>query len=227
MKKILSLILFIAIAFSLSACGKNDNTDKAAEQKTLMGWLKSGESVECTLEAPTGTMKMFAKGESVLIEGVPYFGLQNVGDENIDEQNNSGFSLTSGDWMYMWDQEKLEGMKFNLKEMEELGAELGEEEAEQQTWEDQVGAWEEEGVTYDCKKTNLPDELFEEPKDVEFTDMAEMMRGFADFGKNMQMQMEEGGAFDPEKMEELKDLLPEGSEMPDMPQEQEFNIQIE
>jgi hypothetical protein len=221
MKKILSFTLLVAVMLSLSACGKKEKTNdsdvaisKKQEkiQKDLMSWLKSGEAVECQIEMEGSAVTMIAKDEKVRIEGIAFASFEDVKEADIE--NSDGVSLTVGDWMYMWNNKSKKGMKFNIKEMEKLDEEVeGDEEQDYDTWEDQVGGWEDDGVEYDCKKTKLADDLFVEPKGIEFTDLGEMMKGFTDLGKNLEKQIENGEDFD---MNSLKDLLPEGMEIPEM-----------
>lgn len=221
MKKLLSLVLLVAISLSLSACGKKEqgNTDggpmtkKQNEvQKDLMEWMRSGEAVECTVEVEGSSVVMISKGEKIRIEGTPYVSMNSIQDGDVE--NTNGVTLTVGDWIYMWDKVSKEGMKLNVKEVEELGSEEDDEEdRDYDTWEDQVENWENDGVLYDCEKAKLADELFAEPKDVEFTDLGEMMKGFSEMGEKLEKQIESGEGID---LENLGDLLPEGMEMPEV-----------
>lgn len=225
MKKIMSIALLAAVCLSLSACGKKDEIkvgevstpeEQMEVQKDLMKWMESGEAIQCSIAMDGDEIIMKAKDKNVRIEGIPYMFGESAQEEGIENAN--GVSLTVGDWTYMWNKVSKEGMKFNNKEMEELGKETGsEEEQDYDNWEDQVENWENDGVEYDCEKTKLDDDLFVEPKDVKFTDMGEMMKGFAEVGENMEKQIEAGEMPD---FETLKDLLPEGIEMPEIPIEQ-------
>jgi hypothetical protein len=221
MKKILSITLLIAMCLSLSACGKKDeissqdastSKEKVEIQKDLMGWIKSGESVECAMTIEGGgKVTMMAKDEKIRIEGIPYISFTDI--QSADIENTNGVSLSIGDWMYMWGKNGKEGMKFNVKEMEELGDTQGEEDESYDTWEDTVDGWEDDGVEYDCKKVKLADDLFSVPSNVEFADLGETMKGFTEMGKNFEKQFEEGNDIN---IDDLKDLLPEGMEIPEM-----------
>ncbi len=46
---------------------------------TLLGWLKKGKTVECSVETPMGKILMFAQNEKVRMEGIPYFSIDSMG----------------------------------------------------------------------------------------------------------------------------------------------------
>jgi uncharacterized lipoprotein YehR (DUF1307 family) len=197
MKKTLILSLMFIMLLGLTACGKKEEKQKivnksggfeVVDNNTLMGWLKKGKAVECRIMSPEGDIIMKTKNEAVYMEGVPYMSMDSSGA--MPEANN-GVMLTVGDWMYTWDKVTKKGTKMNSKEMEALSS--GEDEADEKDWENMAEGWEDSGFEYSCKEIKVDDSLFEEPKDVEFTDMNEMMKGLSDIGKNLEEQMNGGG----------------------------------
>jgi hypothetical protein len=225
MKNFLSVMVILPVCFLFSGCGEQDSTDQMKDQvpsgqvkneqikveKNLMNWMEGREAVKCEIEIEEGmTMVMMAKDGKVRMEGMPYSSMNAM---DFDSENTDGVSLTSGDWVYNWSKKSQEGVKFSMSEMEKLGE--GAEDNQSQdsdTWEEQVQGWENSGVKYDCQKAQLDDSLFEEPAGVEFVDMGEKMKGLVEMGEKFEMQNGEGTP----SMDELKDMLPEGVEMPEM-----------
>ncbi len=226
MKKFLSVVAIIPVCLLFSGCGEQDSTDQVKDQvssgqtkneqmkveKNLMNWMEGGEAVKCEIEMEEGmTMMMMAKDGKVRMEGMPYASMDNA--EDFDPKNTDGISLTSGDWVYTWSKKSQEGVKFSMSEMEKMEEGLEEDESQNSdTWEEQVQVWENSGVKYDCQKVQLDDSLFEEPAGVEFVDVGESMKDMVEMGEKFEMQNGEGTP----SMDELKDLLPAGVEMPEM-----------
>jgi len=216
MKKTLILSLVVIIVISLAGCGKKDEAQntksgesgfEVTENNTLLGWLKKGKTVECSVETPMGKILMFAQNEKIRMEGIPFYSMESM--REVPKAEN-GVSLTVGDWMYLWDKETKKGTKMNVKEMERLGKELDDVEDEpkaSKTWEDSVKEWEDEEAAYNCKEKKLSSEVFEAPEDVEFADLTEMMKGMADFGKNAGTQIKAGGEIDLKALEEMAGKL--------------------
>lgn len=184
MKKLLVLVL--VASFALTGCFGKKETSKTVnglqvkENNSLMGWLKKGKAVECTLNDENGEMKISTKGDKVKIEGVPYMFASMNGGQIDPGEMPKGTSLTVGDMMYTWSGDK--GIKMDIKKMEETASDMAEKagieeepESPGEDWEDQVGAWEAMGLDYDCKEVNLSDNAFTPPSDVTFTDLNEQM----------------------------------------------------
>jgi len=196
----------------VSEQGGSNFEEQVKMEKNLMSWMESGEAVECQIQITEGkSVTMMAKDGKVRMEGVPYASMENL--EEVDPENTDGVSLTVGDWFYSWSKESFEGVKFNLVEMEKMTEGMEEEQQEETgDWKDQVQDWEDGQIEYDCQEANLSDDLFEVPGNVDFVDMAESMKGFMEMGAELEKQIEGGIP----SAEELKNLLPEGVEMPSM-----------
>jgi hypothetical protein len=164
------------------------------DNPSLLGWLKRGKSVECTLTTDEGTITMKTKDGKVRIEGLPYmFGGSDEATPNMD-----GVSLTTGDWVYMWSGDK--GTKMNLADMQETMSEEQKEKAEDYDWEKEAEGWE-SLYQYDCQEKSLSDSLFEPPADVEFTDWTETMSQLQQIGQQLQENTGEGGTMNMEDIE--------------------------
>jgi len=213
MKKATALILIITFSLFLGGCFKKKAPEAqnsaspedgltVKENNTLMGWLKKGKGVECTVSSPEGNITVKTKDNKVRIDGIPYAFGAAAGAEAI----NNGVSLTDGDWTYFWSGK--EGMKMNNKKMEELSADLEQKKnAEDNQWENMVGNWEEDGFNYDCSNKTLLDNIFTPPSDVVFTDLTEMMSGLSEISKDLEKQLEAGEPVDAEALEEAMKAL--------------------
>lgn len=214
MKKKIIFILVLFMALSLSACGKKDdkasmdeNAQKAAEvfeNKSLLDWLKGGKTVECTIKSPEGNIVTTTKNDAVRMEGIPYFSMDSSGEAPKPE---NGVMLTVGDMTYTWDKATKKGSKMNTREMDEIYDVEERDEAEPEGWDEIAKSWDESGFDFDCKEVNVDNDLFEEPKDVDFQDLTEMMKGFADISDKMGEQAENGEPMDMAEFEKMMQEL--------------------
>jgi len=213
MKKALILSLSLIICLGFSACGKKEAkndvqilTSKGGlfveENKSLMGWLKKGKTVECKVSSPDGEMIIKTKNEVVRMEGVQYFSPDSSAKQSKAE---NGVMLTIGDWMYMWDDLIKEGVKMNFKELEEIKQEESEiENGSRKEWDEMVNEWENADVVYECKEVSLDDELFAEPKDIDFIDLSALI---INMPKNMDKVMENLGSPENINQEDIEKML--------------------
>ncbi len=182
-KKLSILAMSLLLIVSLSACGKKDKIlsedSKKDQYNTLTDWLKSGKGVKCDVETAEGKITIKTKDGKVRMDGVPWMNMENLGEE-VSE----GSSISDGDWMYMWSGQK--GIKMNLKEMSEIGAEDDNEfDEEDYSWEDWSADQDEMGTSYKCEESKISNDEFTPPADVEFTDWGEMIKGFQNLGNNL------------------------------------------
>ncbi len=210
MKKVIIIIVALLVigaggylALNRGKSSKNIETDKpgvtpsfqVVDNNSLLGWLKRGKSVECTLSTGEGTMTMQAKDNKVRIEGLPYM----FGGSDTETPSMDGVSLTTGDWVYMWSGDK--GTKMNIKSMQETMDEEQKEKAEDYDWEEMAEGWDAQ-YKYECQEKSLPDSLFEPPANVEFTDWTETMSQLQEIGQQLQEGLGEGGNMNMEDIEE-------------------------
>jgi hypothetical protein len=217
MKKLLLLSMLIILPFSLTGCFKKQAVEapqpvqeqaqggiKVNKPNTIMGWLKSGKGTECEMVTPEGDkVTVIAMGDKVKISGFPYADMSNP--DSAEEV--IGHSLTVGDMMYMWGAKT--GMKMDLKKMEQIAEDLGEEanEEEPDTWEDMVSDWDEQNIDYKCTEKRFSDADFTAPSDVEFQDLTAFMEGVSDMGMQLQDSMKEGGEMDLEALQQQAEEL--------------------
>ncbi len=164
----------------------------------MLDWLKGGKVVECTIKSPEGNIVVKTKNEAVRMEGVPYFSTNSSGE--MPEAGN-GIMLTIGDWTYTWDKVTKKGTKMNMKELEKIAPE--EDESGPEEWDDIAEEWDDSGFEYDCKEIKADDALFEEPSDVDFQDLNEMMSGMTEMSDKLQEQAENGEEINMEELEKM------------------------
>ncbi|MFH1286173.1 MAG: hypothetical protein ABII02_00230 [Candidatus Magasanikbacteria bacterium] len=106
------------------------------------------------------------------------------GDEEIDSH-----IISDGEWMYTWLSAEENGMKINIKEMEELGKKF---ENSEENFGDFDIAESEEKMDFNCKKWKVDKSVFIPPTDVSFNNMAAglgvMLEGFESLDTNGVME---------------------------------------
>ena len=223
MKKALILSLSLMICLGLSACGKKEaknDVQVAApegglvvkENNTLMGWLKKGKAVECSVTTQEGKMIVKTKNEVVRMEGMPYLSPDSSAEQPKAE---NGVMLTVGGWVYTWDTSTKKGSKMNIKELEAINKEADEiVEDDKNDWDKMVKAWEDMGAEYECKELRLDDELFAEPKDVDFMDLGAMMTGMQENADKLMESLESPEGMKQEDIEKmLEDMNIDGADL--------------
>ncbi|MDA3840323.1 MAG: hypothetical protein PF572_04500 [Patescibacteria group bacterium] len=218
MNKKIVITLLLVLALSLSACSKKEEEKQVEnnikeggmqvlEKKTLKDWFSGDKVVECTIKSPEGDVVVTTRGEDSYMEGVPYISTDSQGE--MSEATN-GAVLTVGDWTYMWDKDIKKGTKMNMKELDERAGVIEEEyESDDGDFDSMAEEWEDSGFEYDCKEVKNSDSLFEEPKDVEFQNLNDMMGGIMDTSNKIQEQIDMGEEIDMEElnMEELEKMM--------------------
>ncbi len=205
MKKLSKVFMIVALAGLLSGCfGKKSTEEQANTQqkqqqsqgqqsnatqepkKNLFDFLTLGTGTKCEIEDKTGKYTMYSKGDKVKAEGISY-GVR-PDPATGEQKEQKGTMINDGAWVYIWSEK--EGIKMNIKEMEEMGKQYNKEQPGIQknslNWKDWIRQMEsEEGVKYECSPTALTDTDFIPPADVKFQDMAEIMKGFIQMGEQM------------------------------------------
>ncbi|MEA3398396.1 MAG: hypothetical protein U9R06_01490 [Patescibacteria group bacterium] len=160
---------------------------------SLFSWLKKGVGVECAINAEEGDIKLFAAGNKVRMDGVAMM----AGNKNAEP----GVFLTDGDFVYIWS--GTEGIKMDMKKMQELAGEEEAQNVNQYSWENMAQEWDAAQVNYDCKEKRLADSVFNVPEEVAFVDWTEMMSGVMEMGEKIQASTGEGEDANPEDMEKM------------------------
>jgi major membrane immunogen (membrane-anchored lipoprotein) len=192
-------ILFFVLL--LSGCGNKDAGKENSEQDAsdgsdvsmtekakqgLLDLVSSGAGMKCTLEDPKmGQMTMYVKGEKAKVEGFQYMAMPSETQEEKPKEEK-GFMLNDGTWVYIWS--GAEGIKLNIKEMEEMAPKDQAQEKPQANpsdWKDWVKQMEANGIKYECNPSVLSDSDFTAPANVKFQDFGEMMKGIMKMGEEM------------------------------------------
>lgn len=173
--------------------------DKTSIKDSLTNMLSGSAAVKCAVEDEEGKYTVTAKMGKVKIDGIGYAA---PGVPGAGEQDKKGTMIVTPEMFYMWSGK--EGMKWNVKEMEELNKKMGGENAATQEpeaadWSDWAKTMEASGAKYDCSPSVVTDADFTPPADVQFQDFGEMMKQFSTMGAQFQQmdpsapQMPEGG----------------------------------
>lgn len=152
--------------------GGGQNQEEQASpgiKESLLGLLEGAAGVSCAVEDANGKYTVTAKGERAKIEGMDFPDPQNP---SVMEK---GTIINDGDWAYMWSGK--EGIKFNLKEMEQGSAPTQNSQENASDWKEWAKGMEESGAKYDCQPTVATDADFTPPSDVKFQDLGEMFKG--------------------------------------------------
>lgn len=143
---------------------------------------------------------MYAKGDKAKVEGYPYASMATAFSGAKDGQpptEEEGTMVNDGTWVYMWGSK--DGMKFNIKDMQETAAQYSNQNQNQNqnqqvsNWKDWVKNMEEQGVKYDCGAAVLSDSDFVPPSNIQFEDWGEMMKGFMKMGQDLKNKMPNQG----------------------------------
>lgn len=209
--------------------GPTVKTDESKEAKglkvnannTLLGWLKRGKGVKCTVQAEEGEMVVQTKNNKVRIDGMA--GMMGQSEEKSEEP---GAMISDGEWVYIWSGD--EGMKMNIAAMEESMPQEQKTQAEDYSWENMAKAWQDEEVEYDCKEASIADSAFTPPSNIKFVDFSEFMSGMTELGQEMEEKygtgeeseiMDGGEEATPEDLEEMMEDFREMMEDMDLPEE--------
>jgi hypothetical protein len=206
MKKIIIFIIILAVViggyFVLSQSRTETIINKpATEQKpglkvlennSLSDWLARNRTIECVITTDKGDIKALVKNRKIRIEGIPY------AFNTASAAAQSGYSLTDGDWVYMWSGNK--GTKMNLKEVEATMSTEQKAQASTYSWQDSVKSWEASGYKYNCQEKKLSDDLFVAPKNVEFSDITATLISAQQIGAKLK-NSSGNGTVNPEDIE--------------------------
>ncbi len=144
-------------------------------KKSLFDLMTTGAGVKCSVEDQNGKYTMYAKGDKVKVEGFDYAAAATGSQQKAEK----GTMINDGTWAYIWSGK--EGIKFNIKEMEDLAPkgqnQANNSETNASDWKDWVKDLDQSGAKHDCSAAILSDADFTPPADVKFQDWGEMMKG--------------------------------------------------
>jgi len=134
---------------------KAEDTTESESPVTDLSKAYAGGSFECTMQLEGAEVKMYVKDGK-------HFSEATVNGKKWD-------SIYNGEYMYSWDVESKQGIKVNVKEMQDSAPEQGDAAAYTPS------KMQESATKVLCKKASISDSKFVPPSDVEFQDIAEMM----------------------------------------------------
>lgn len=126
---------------------------------TLAQAMKLGVPMKCDWQTSEGSGESYVKGEDMYVKTMT--------------DGKTGFMVKKGDCSYTWNEPERKGIKFCqeptevVETTEPVQPESGSFQAEGVDW----------NVQYKCRPDIFSGNRFELPADVQFTDMAEMMKG--------------------------------------------------
>jgi outer membrane lipoprotein-sorting protein len=167
MKKLAFCFLLILPMLLLSGCG-NKTTGNGEE--TFSGSMKElvekGKPVKCTFSITednqplTGTI--YVAGEKKMRSDY---------EMTAENQTIKSSMINDGDMLYLWSDMTNQGIKMNMKEMENL------EQEDTAAGGENLKEWNEK-MEFKCVKWSVDKTLFETPKDMQFLDWTEMLKNF-------------------------------------------------
>lgn len=183
MLKYKNLLLVVGVSLLLTGCkfpwqkaspetsGGQKPTGESVTEKigsSLKDAFGLGKSMKCTYAAPGGAVTtIFVKDKKVRIEGAQFSTNQDLG----------GGMINDGEWIYIWDNTKKEGMKYQVSALKTITeSQESEEGFSLKDWAN-FGKWvadNEQKLAMKCSGAVLADSQFVPPADVKFQDLTEM-----------------------------------------------------
>ncbi|MDP2874057.1 MAG: hypothetical protein Q8N84_02075 [bacterium] len=183
MSKAKTFLSLVGVALLLTGCkfpwqkaspegsGDQKPTGESVTEKigsSLKDAFGLGKSMKCTYAAPGGAATtIFVKDKKVRIEGAQFSTNQDLG----------GGMINDGEWIYIWDNTKKEGMKYQVSALKTVaGDEKVEDGFSMKDWAD-FGKWvgdNEQKLAMKCDGALLADSQFVPPSDITFQDLTEM-----------------------------------------------------
>ncbi len=129
---------------------------------TLAQAMKLGVPMKCEWQTNEGSGESYVKGEDMYLKTMM--------------QGKTGYMVQKGNCVHTWEEGKNQGVKFCQEDLPEASGEPAD-------WTPDAGSYQAEGVDwkveYKCRPDIFGADKFDLPAGVQFTDMAEMMKGLA------------------------------------------------
>ena len=139
--------------------GAPANTASEEFSGTLAQAMKLGVPMKCDWQTNEGSGESYVKGEDMYLKTMM--------------SGKTGYMMKKGNCVHTWEEGQKQGIKFCQEAMASSAP---------QDWQPESGSYQAEGVDwnveYKCRPSVFAGDRFELPSDVQFTDMAEMMKGF-------------------------------------------------
>lgn len=165
MKKLLIVVAALVVAgvvwWQFKPKGTTISTQNEEFSGTLAQAMKLGVPMKCVWQTNDGSGESFVKGEDMFLK--------------TTMQGKNGYMIKKGDCIWSWDDSQKQGIK--------ICQEATEAEADDEAWTPETANFKAEGVDwsveYKCRPDIFGADKLELPSDITFTDLAEMMKGFA------------------------------------------------
>ena len=160
-KLVLGLIILAIIGGGLWYSNRPKGEITKAEE--FSGTLAQAMKVpmKCDWQTNEGSGESYVKGDDMYLKTMM--------------AGKTGYMMKKGDCMWTWDDTQKQGVKFCQEQLPEASGEPTD-------WTPDSGSYQAEGVDwkveYKCRPSVFAGDRFDLPSDVQFTDMAEMMKGF-------------------------------------------------
>jgi len=142
---------------------------------TLTDLMQRGQSLKCTY-----VIKINKK----TVKGTIYTANKNFRSEfkmpYLKNKNNTAYTLSDGENLYMWNSAVKTGTRMNIKKMEALGKEQSGNQETQKTV-----AELQKKYKYNCSSWKARGNFFKVPTNVNFTDLTAMMEGLKGLGDKL------------------------------------------
>ena len=171
MKKFAFCLLLILPLVGLMGCEKKTTTT-GGEEETFNGSMKElverKDPVKCTFTLNEDNQKMTG---TVYVAGEKK--LRSDYEMIANNQTIKSSMINDGDMLYMWSDMTNQGIKMNMKEMENL------EQEDTAAGGENLQEWNEK-MDFKCVKWSVDKSLFEPPQNMEFIDWTEMLKGLSE-----------------------------------------------
>jgi len=167
MKKLAFCSLLILPLIFLSGCGNTTGGGEETFNGSMKELVEKGKPVKCTFSITE---------ENQPLTGIIYVaGEKKMRSDYEMVQNNQTIKssmINDGDILYLWSDMMPQGIKMNMKEMENL------EQEDTAAGGDNLEQWNEK-MEFKCVKWKVDNSMFETPKGMEFIDWTEMIKNLS------------------------------------------------
>ncbi len=170
-EKIKKILLFLSLFFFLFS-----NAQAKSITGTITELLKKKQNLKCTYQVLDKDQKL---------KGIMYLSKNKFRSEfktKINNQTINTFSLSDGQWLYNWTDNHNMGSKINLKQAQQLEKQTKTASTDQNLKE--VKQQLKTEYKLNCQKFSPKKGFLKPPKQIQFTDLGQMMQGLKQIQKN-------------------------------------------
>lgn len=170
------------VGMVLGGCSgtKTEGGVTSGVQKSLRELIDGKQSQKCTVKVESGegevTSEMWTKNGK-------FKQISKTKGLSEEMEDLTIYTISDGEWIYSWNDKSDKGMKFSVRESEEMADNVPEE------MKGSAVDWDEK-IDFDCKATSVADSEFVPPTNIEFTNW---MKEMTKMQETATQQMEESG----------------------------------